>query len=147
MTRKVVVLGFEGYQELHVWYPVLRFREEGDEVVLAGPDGAEAVFGALSYPLAPQAGVSDIDASTVSLLLVAGGPGAAKAAGIDSLTKFVGQVGESGGTVVVIAEGTQILAAAGLTVPAASGAVTSVGTVVIARDADALPELFRALTK
>jgi protease I len=146
MTRKVVVLGFEGYQELHVWYPVLRFREEGDEVVLAGPDGATAVFGALSYPLAPQAGVGDIDASTVDLLLVAGGPGAAAAADLDPLTKFVGQVGAAGGRVVAIAEGIRVLEAAGVQVPVASGAVTVDGNVVIAQDADALPELFRSLT-
>jgi protease I len=146
MTRKAVVLGFEGYQELHVWYPVLRLREEGDEVVLAGPDGVSAAFGALSYPLAPQAGVSDIDASTVDLLLVAGGPGAAAAAGLDPLTKFVGQVGAAGGTVVAIAEGVAVLEAAGLNVPAASGPVTRSDGVVIAQNADALPELFRVLT-
>ncbi|WAX58967.1 DJ-1/PfpI family protein [Jatrophihabitans cynanchi] len=146
MSRRVVVLGFEGYQELHVWYPVLRLREEGDEVVLAGPDGVSAAFGALSYPLAPQAGVSDIDASTVDLLVVAGGPGAAAAAGLDSLTKFVAQVGAAGGRVVAIAEGAGVLDAAGLSVPSASDAVTVDGNVVIAKDADALPELFRALT-
>lgn len=148
MPRKVVVLGFEGYQELHVWYPVLRLREEGDEVVLAGPDGAAAVFGALSYPLAPQAGVSDIDPATVDLLLVPGGAGAAAAAGVDSLTKFVGAVGAHEGTLVAIAEGADVLAAAGVTVPPASAAVNGQGQkVIVARDADALPELFRTLTK
>jgi protease I len=145
MTRKVVVLGFEGYQELHVWYPVLRFREEGDEVVLAGPDGISEAFGALSYPLAPQAGVSDIDAATVDLVLVAGGPGAGAAAALDPLTKFVGQVGASGGTVVAVAEGAELLRAAGISVPSGSGAVVRDGAVVLARDADALPELFRVL--
>jgi putative intracellular protease/amidase len=146
MTGKVVVLGFEGYQELHVWYPVLRFREEGDDVVLAGPDGVSEAFGALSYPLAPQAGVSDIDAATVGLVLVAGGPGAGAAAGLDPLTKFVGQVAAHGGTVVAVAEGAEVLAAAGVAVPSGSGAVVRDGNVVIARDADALPELFRVLT-
>jgi protease I len=147
MTRKVVVLGFEGYQELQVWYPVLRFREEGDEVLLAGPDGVDAAFGALSYPLAPQSGVSAIDASGVDVLVVAGGPGASAAAGIDSLTKFVGQVGQAGGTVVTFAEGAQIVRAAGLTVPEATGAVSTGENVVVARDADALPELFNVLTQ
>jgi protease I len=145
MSRKVVVLGFEGYQELHVWYPVLRLREEGDDVVLAGPD-ATAVFGALSYPLAPQAGVSDIDASTVDLLIVSGGPGAVAAAGLDELTKFTGQVGANGGLVVAIAEGVELLKAAGLSIPLATGAVTREDTVILAQDADALPELFRLLT-
>lgn len=147
MSRKVVVLGYEGYQELHVWYPVLRLREEGDDVVLAGPDGESAVFGALSYPLAPQVGVSDIDASTVELLVVAGGPGAADAATVDALTKFVGQVGASGALVVAIAEGVDVLKAAGMRVPVTAGAVSQEDTVVIAQDADALPELFRVLTQ
>lgn len=146
MSRKVVVLGFEGYQELQVWYPVLRLREEGDDVVLAGPDGIAAVFGALGYPLAPQAGVSDIDASAVDLLIVPGGPGAAAVAGQDPLTKFVGQVAAGAGRVVAIAQGIDVLEAAGLSVPSRSGPVTADGDVVIAQDADALPQLFRVLT-
>jgi protease I len=146
MTRKVVVVGFEGYQELHVWYPVLRLREEGDDVVLAGSDGLSAAFGALQYPLAPQAGVGDIDPAGVDLLVVPGGPGAAEAAHDASLTGFVGKVAASGGRVVAVAEGVDVLAAAGLEVPAAEGDVTETGAVVRARDADALPALFRLLT-
>lgn len=146
MSRKTVVVGFEGYQELHVWYPVLRLREEGDDVVLAGPDGVAAAFGALQYPLAPQAAVGDLEPSGVDLVVVPGGPGAAEAARTTSLVEFVGKVAAAGGTVVAVAEGAEILAASGLEVPEASGAVTEAGHVVLARDADALPELFRLIT-
>jgi protease I len=146
MTRRTVVVGFDGYQELHVWYPVLRLREEGDEVVLAGPDGVDAAFGALQYPLAPQRSVAELDPAAVDLLVVPGGPGATVAAADTSLVEFVGKAAGVGTTVVAVAEGVEILTAAGIDVPAASGAVTEGGGVVLARDADALPELFRLIT-
>lgn len=146
MPRNVVILGFEEYQELHVWYPALRLREEGDQVVLAGPDGVEAVFGSLGYPLAPQAGVSDVDPASTDLLLVAGGPGAASAAELGPLTALVTGVAAAGGTVVAIAEGAGVLAAAGLAVPEGAGPVVGDGPILVARDADALPQLFQRLT-
>lgn len=146
MARKVVVLGFEGYQELHVWYPVLRFREEQDEVVLAGPDGVDAVFGSLAYPLAPQASVGDVDASGVDLVIVPGGPGAAQAAKDDSLTGFLERAAAAGATLACVGEGAQLAESAGLRPPSSDALVAVDGNVVTVADSDALPELCRHLT-
>jgi protease I len=42
--RKVIVLAEDMYEDLELWYPVLRLREEGAEVVIAGT-GATAYKG------------------------------------------------------------------------------------------------------
>jgi len=39
--KKVVVLVERTYEDLELWYPVLRFREEGVEVLVAGPEAGK----------------------------------------------------------------------------------------------------------
>ncbi|MFY1668792.1 DJ-1/PfpI family protein [Plantactinospora sp. WMMB334] len=50
--RTIAVLAAEGYQELELWYPVLRAREAGADVtvVTSEPDGVTSHLG---YPLIP----------------------------------------------------------------------------------------------
>jgi protease I len=136
--EKAVVIGFAGYQELHVWYPVLRLRELGAEVILAGAAGPEATSGALRYPLLPNAAVADVVGDGLWAVIVPGGPGAADAAAEPALADFVAKAHAAGARVVAIAEGARVLAAAGLAADAAG--------VLVATDADAIPALFRQLT-
>jgi len=136
--EKAVVIGFAGYQELHVWYPVLRLRELGAEVILAGAAGPEATSGALRYPLLPNAAVGDVDSDRLWAVIVPGGPGVAEAAARPALIDFVAKAHAAGARVAAIAEGTQVLAAAGLAADAPN--------VLVAADADAIPALFRQLT-
>ena len=133
--RNAVVIGFAGYQELHVWYPVLRLRELGAEVTLAG---AEATSGALGYPLLPNAAVGDVVPDGLWAVIIPGGPGAGDAASAPELASFVAKAHAAGARVAAIAEGERVLASAGL------GAGTE--RVAVAGDADAIPALFRQLT-
>lgn len=136
--RNAVVIGFAGYQELHVWYPVLRLRELGAEVILAGAAGAAATSGALGYPLLPNAVVGDVVPDGLWAVIIPGGPGAGDAASAPELASFVAKAHAAGARIAAIAEGERVLASAGL----------SAGTerVAAAADADAIPALFRQLT-
>jgi protease I len=149
-VRQVVVLGFEGYPELQVWYPVLRFREQGADVVLAGTDGVTACASALGYPLMPQAGAGDIEPAAVALLLVSGGPGATAAAQDGAVVALARAAHAAGAVVAAIGEGTAVLQAAGLLDAApgwSAGETTADGRVLTARDADALPALVHQLVQ
>ena len=136
--QKAVVIGFAGYQELHVWYPVLRLRELGAEVTLAGAAGAEATSGALRYPLLPNAAVGNVVPDGLWAVIIPGGPGADSAASAPEVASFVSKAHAAGAWVAVIAEGAQVLAAAGWT--------PSTERVAVAAHADAIPGLFRQLT-
>ncbi|MFG1706934.1 DJ-1/PfpI family protein [Nonomuraea sp. M3C6] len=66
--RTVAVLAAGGYQELELWYPVLRAREEGAGVVIVSsdPDGVDSNLG---YPLLPD---GEADPAALDALVVAG---------------------------------------------------------------------------
>jgi protease I len=70
---RIVVLAESQYQELELWYPVLRFREAGADVVVAGPEGGALYASKLGYPVRSDVAVSEIDASDVDALIIPGG--------------------------------------------------------------------------
>jgi protease I len=49
--KRAIVFVEANYQDLEFWYPVLRLREEGVEVVVVGTGSAEGYTGRHGYPL------------------------------------------------------------------------------------------------
>jgi protease I len=69
----IAVLAENQYQELELWYPVLRFREDGADVRVVAPS-AEAVYASkLGYPVHADLSVSDVEAESFDALIVPGG--------------------------------------------------------------------------
>jgi protease I len=70
-TRTIVVLAYAGYQELELWYPVLRAREEGATVhiVAAGTEPHESFLG---YPVVGDTAAADVDPRAVHALVAPG---------------------------------------------------------------------------
>lgn len=54
-NRKIIVLAEDLYEDLELWYPALRFREEGATVVIAGTD-AKTYHGKHGYPVTVDTG-------------------------------------------------------------------------------------------
>ncbi|MFF7196222.1 type 1 glutamine amidotransferase domain-containing protein [Streptomyces sp. NPDC008079] len=70
---RVVVLVENLYQELELWYPVLRLREAGAQVVIAGP-ATDAVYASkIGYPARAEVNVADLVAEDIDALVVPGG--------------------------------------------------------------------------
>jgi len=70
---KVGVFLYEGFQEMEFWYPVLRLREIGADVVAIGVDGAEAATSVLGYPVTPNVAMQDTSPGDYAALVVPGG--------------------------------------------------------------------------
>ena len=71
--KKIAVLVEEAYQDLEVWYPILRFREAGFTVVSVGT-GSQAVYkGKAGYPITPDTTVDAVKAADLAALIVPGG--------------------------------------------------------------------------
>jgi protease I len=68
-----VVLVEHGYSELEFWYPVLRLRELGAEVFIAGPSGGETYYSQLGYPVIPDGDLADAALKEPDVLIVPGG--------------------------------------------------------------------------
>jgi protease I len=71
--RRIAVVVDDIYEDLELWYPRIRFEEEGWQVLVAGPQAGKIYAGKHGYPCAAQAGFSDLRAEELDALLVPGG--------------------------------------------------------------------------
>jgi protease I len=72
--KRAIVLVEANYQDLEFWYPVLRLREEGVEVVIVGTGSAEGYTGRHGYPLPKVDAVADkVDVKDFDCLIIPGG--------------------------------------------------------------------------
>jgi protease I len=71
--KKVIVLVEDLYQELEVWYPLLRMREEGAEVTVAGTEAGVTYKSKLGYPVISDAACGDIDVHGYDGVIIPGG--------------------------------------------------------------------------
>jgi protease I len=72
--KRAIMFAEANYQDLELWYPVLRLREEGVEVVIVGTGSAEGYTGRHGYPLPKVDAVADkVEAKDFDAVLVPGG--------------------------------------------------------------------------
>jgi protease I len=70
--RRVLVLVESAYEDLELWYPALRLREEGMEVVVVGPERI-LYTGKNGYPCKPDRTLDEVDAADFDALVIPGG--------------------------------------------------------------------------
>ena len=74
LTGKIVaVLVADQYQELEVWYPLLRFREEGAVTVAVGADAGKTYLSKKGYPVVADKSVGDVSAAAFDAVVIPGG--------------------------------------------------------------------------
>ncbi len=71
--KRVAILAENLYQELEIWYPLLRFQEEGAEVVVVGSGTAQVHTSKLGYPVDVDNFADEVDASQFDAVIIPGG--------------------------------------------------------------------------
>ena len=71
--KKIAIMLEQQYQELEVWYPYYRFKEEGAKVVRVAPKHGETYPSKLGYPCPSDAAASDVRAGDFDAVVVPGG--------------------------------------------------------------------------
>lgn len=163
-NMNVAVLARDHYQELELWFPLLRYREVGATASLVGRAAVEHL-GGVGYPAIPDQIVGE---SPVPTVLIVPGRAPAPDAAAEELTaaerKLLHAVRNAGGVVAAIGDGVDVLGSAGLlegrTVAGtdatasklgefgatrATGTVHADGGIVTAVSADDLPEFVKAI--
>ena len=51
MSKKIIALVYEDFEDLELWYPVLRLREAGHIVDLVGPEANKVYHGKYGVPV------------------------------------------------------------------------------------------------
>lgn len=71
--KKAIILIADDYQDLEVWYPLLRLREAGWNVVTAGVDIKKDYIGKNGYPIKVQTNVDEIKPDDFDCVVIPGG--------------------------------------------------------------------------
>lgn len=71
--KKIAVLAEDLYEDLELWYPVLRLREEGAEVTLAGTGMKREYAGKNGLPVTVDTEVDRLSAADFDAVIVPGG--------------------------------------------------------------------------
>ncbi|MFC4076255.1 type 1 glutamine amidotransferase domain-containing protein [Salinithrix halophila] len=71
--KKVVCFVDAEFEDLELWYPVIRLREEGAEVHLAAPEAGKAYHGKYGVPAVADKAYAELSADDYDGVLVPGG--------------------------------------------------------------------------
>jgi|HubBroStandDraft_3_1064219.scaffolds.fasta_scaffold72866_2 putative intracellular protease/amidase len=100
----VVALVEAGYPELEFWYPVLRLRELGADVFIAGPSREQTYYSRLGYPVIPDGDLADANDREPDVLIVPGGDTGRKLASSELFPGLVRAQTSRGSLVAVTGE-------------------------------------------
>ncbi|MDW8027571.1 MAG: type 1 glutamine amidotransferase domain-containing protein [Armatimonadota bacterium] len=109
---KVAVLVEDLYENLELWYPVLRLREEGAEVVIVGPRAGETYKSKEGYPAKSDKSADELSAEEIDAVIVPGGYAPDRMRRHQSMVKLVREAFEKGKIVAAICHGGWMLAEA-----------------------------------
>ncbi|AWB45197.1 protease [Paenibacillus sp. CAA11] len=71
--KRVIALVDEEFEDLELWYPVYRVREEGAEVILAGAEKGKKYIGKYGVPAVAEVSYEELRSSDFDGILVPGG--------------------------------------------------------------------------
>ena len=112
--KRVAVLVEADYQDLEVWYPLLRLREEGAEVLVVGTGSASSYRGKNGYPIEVSHVAGQVDARSLDGIVIPGGWAPDRLRQHEAVLAMVRTVAEAGGVIACICHGGWVLASAGL---------------------------------
>lgn len=112
--QKAVVLAEDMYEDLELWYPVLRLREEGVEVVIAGTGSSTSYTGLKGYPLTVDATIDQVRAEEVDAVIVPGGYAPDRLRRYPAVLRLVREAYQQGKVVAAICHAPWVLVSAGI---------------------------------
>ncbi len=71
--KRIAVLVEKFYEDLELWYPVLRLREAGCQVRIVGPRAGETYASKHGYPAKADVSASDVKADDFDAIVIPGG--------------------------------------------------------------------------
>ena len=71
--KKVIILVEDQYQDLEVWYPVLRLREENAQVLIVGTGTKKIYKGKYGYPIEIDIDIGQVKIDDLDAVIIPGG--------------------------------------------------------------------------
>ena len=112
-TRRIAILVENDYQDMEVWVPLYRLREEGYETLIVGPR-AVAYASKHGYPIKAEAAASEVRADSLAGIVIPGGWAPDRLRQDPGVLKLVKELDQAGRTIACICHGGWVLASAGV---------------------------------
>ncbi|MGA2265041.1 MAG: type 1 glutamine amidotransferase domain-containing protein [Phycisphaerae bacterium] len=103
--KKVAVLLDKDYQELEVWYPYFRMKEEGAEVKLVAAEAGKTYPSKLGYPATSEVAAGKVKAADFHAVIIPGGWCPDYMRRSDDMVKFVRDAAKAGLILAAICHG------------------------------------------
>lgn len=114
MGKTVGVLVEQDYQDLEVWYPVLRLQEAGHGVLVIGSGTAASYKGKYGYPIQVDKSADKVRAEDLEGLVIPGGWAPDYLRRHEAVIRLVKDVFKSGKPVAAICHAGSVLVSAGV---------------------------------
>lgn len=112
--KKVAVLAEDSYENLELWYPVLRLREGGAHVTIVGPKAGETYKSKEGYPAKADVSMDDVRAGDFDAVIVPGGYAPDKMRRYPAMLRLVKDAFDQGKIVAAICHAAWVPISAGI---------------------------------
>jgi protease I len=112
--KRAVVLAEDQYQELELWYPLLRLRGAGLEVRVVGTGSATTYKGKYGYPVDIDVAADEVQAKDVDAIVIPGGYAPDRLRRYPAVLKLVRDAFEAGRIIAAIRHAGWVLVSAGV---------------------------------
>lgn len=111
---QIAVLAENMYQELELWYPLLRLREAGANVVVVAPVADQVYASKLGYPIKADLAIGEIEAGQLDAVVIPGGFAPEGIRRSPPMVDLVRKAHDQGSLVAAICHAGWVLASAGI---------------------------------
>lgn len=110
--KSVAVLVEDVYEDLELWYPVYRLREEGADVKLVGPEARKIYSSKHGYPAKADVAAGEVSAAEFAAVIIPGGYAPDRMRRHPEMVALVAGAARQGKTVAAICHGGWMLCSA-----------------------------------
>lgn len=112
--RRIAVLVEDKYEDLELWYPLIRMREAGAEVDVVGMPGVETYHSKYGYPVKVDVAVDEVSPDDFDAVVIPGGYAPDRIRRHQPLLDFVRGIFENGDLVAFICHAGWVPISAGI---------------------------------
>ncbi|MFO8011552.1 MAG: type 1 glutamine amidotransferase domain-containing protein [Dehalococcoidia bacterium] len=112
--KRIAILVEDRYQVLELWYPLIRLREEGGEVVIVGPEAGGVYKSGHGYEITADVSADSLNIEGFDAVFVPGGYAPDLMRRTTSMVQAVKDAYEQGKIVAAICHAGWMLASAGI---------------------------------